>query len=234
MTITRRLRAAVVALTAATLLGLTAHTAAAQPPTFDFSDCPAIPPGADPAQWRCEVLVSTGTVRFGNLAEQQLGTMRLTFAEGQLNGKFAQVFGSLRADPVPVPGGLLGVPGAGLPRMEIQLRYAGFADFESDGDRMGVQHLKIGVRSPLLPKNCTVGSDEDPLVFRPIRTAGTEVISTDPLVLRFAIADNAFAVPGLHGCGRFSHLLSHRLGVPAPAGTNTMTLTTYVGLRDYV
>jgi hypothetical protein len=235
---TRLLRAAAVVLATASLLGLAAHPASAQPapPTFDFADCPNLPAGADPAQWRCEVLVSTGTVRLGRIAEQPTGSMRLTFAEGWLNGRYAQVFGALRAEPVRVPGGLLGVPGAErnpLLRMDIQLRYAGFADFFSDGDRMGTQHLKLGVISPLLPPGCTIGSDEDPIVFRPVRTAGPDVISTNPPVLRFTITDDAFAVPSPHGCGGLDRLLSRRLGVPAPAATNAMTLTTYVGLRGY-
>jgi hypothetical protein len=236
---TRFLRTAAVALAAATLLGLTSVPATAQPtepPAFDFTDCPAIPAGADPAQWRCEVLVSTGTVQLGALAEQPTGSMRLTFAEGRLDGEYAQVFGALRSEPVRVPGGLLGLPRTErnpLLRMEIQLRYAGFADFQSDGDHMGTQHLELGVRSPLVPTSCTVGTDADPIVFRPIRTAGPDVISTNPRVLRFTIADGAFAVPGPHGCGAFDRLLSRRLGVPAPAGTNTMTLTTYVGVRAY-
>lgn len=236
MTFTRFLRAAAVTVAATTLLGLTAHTASAQPPAFDFSDCPAIPAGADPAKWRCEVLVSTGTVRLGTLGELPTGSMRLTFAEGELDGKYAQVFGALRSEPIRVPGGLLGIPEAEvnpLLRMEIQLRYGGFSDFYSDGDRMGTQHLKLGVVSPLVPKKCTIGSDADPIVFRPIRTAGPDVISTNPQVLRFTISDSAFAVPGPHDCGAFDRLLSKRLGVPARPGTNAMTLTTYVGLRGY-
>src|SRR5262245_13625862 len=101
---TRLLRAMGVALVAVTVLAGTAHAT----PTFDFSDCPAIPAGADPAQWRCEVLESTGTVRIGKLGELPGGAMRLTFAEGQLDGKYAQVFGALRSEPIRVPGGLLG------------------------------------------------------------------------------------------------------------------------------
>lgn len=236
MAITRLLGTA--ALVATTLLGLTAYTASAQPavPTFDFSDCPALPAGADPTQWRCENLVSTGTIRFGALAEQPVGTMRVTFAEGKLDGKYAQVFGSLKAEPVDVPGGLLGVPGTErnpLLRMRIQVQYAGFSDFLSVGDHMGSIHLKLAVISPLVPRTCTIGSDTDPIVSKPLRTAGPDVISTNPPVVRFGMADNAFAVPGLHGCGPFDRLLGRRLGVPAAADTNTMTLVTYTGLRGY-
>jgi hypothetical protein len=233
-------RAAVVALA---LVGLAAaQPAAATPapdplPTFDFTDCPTIPEAADPTRWRCEVLMSTGTIRFGGLAEQPTGAMRLTFAEGELDGKFAQVFGALRAEPVRVPGGLLGVPGSDvrnpLLRMETRIEYAGFADFLSNGDHMGEQHLKIRVISRLLPATCTIGTDQDPLRFRPIRTSGPDQVSTDPPVLRFTIEDTRFAVPRAYGCGGFDQLVSRRFGLPAAEGANTMTLVTLVGLNDY-
>lgn len=245
MTRTRTFRrAAVVALASTALIGLaaTAQQAAAAPatepvPTFDFADCPAIPAGADPAQWRCEVLMSTGTIRFGNVAEQDMGDMRLTFAEGRLDGKFAQVFGALRAEPVRVPGGLLGIPGTDarnpLLRMDMRVEYAGFADFLSDGDRMGEQHLKIRVDSPLLPDSCTIATDEDPIRFRPIRTSGPDEVSADPPVLRFTIEDKEFAVPRARGCGGLDHFVNRRFGVPAAAGTNAIELDTLVGLRSY-
>lgn len=245
-------RAAVAALASTALIGLAAavpqtaaaqpgpvppRTAAAQPepvPAFDFADCPAIPAGADPARWRCEVLVSSGSIRFGNLGEQGTGAMRLTFAEGQLDGKFAQVFGALRAEPTRVPGGLLGVPGRNpLLRTDLRIEYAGFADFLSDGDRMGVQHLKLRVLNDLLPGSCTIGDDADPLVFRPIRTSGPDRISADPPVLRFTIEDNAFAVPATHGCGGLGRLVDKRFGLPSPSGANSMKLTTLVGLKSY-
>lgn len=216
-------RVAGAALATAALIGL-AQPAAAEPlPTFDFADCPALPEGADPARWRCEVLMSTGTIRFGNLAEQQLGAMRLTFAEGELDGEFAQVFGALRAEPARVPG----------TRMDMRIEYAGFADFLSDGDRMGEQHLKIRVISRFLPDTCTIGSNRDPIRFRPIRTSGPDVVSTNPRILRFTIEDTEFAVPKARGCGVLNGLVNKRFGLPAPAGTNAITLNTLVGLKDY-
>jgi hypothetical protein len=221
MRVLRRVAVAVLAATA--LIGL-AQPAAAEPlPTFDFADCPALPEDADPTLWRCEVLMSTGTVRFGNLAEQPLGAMRLTFAEGYLDDEFAQVFGALRAEPTRVPG----------TRMDMRIEYAGFADFLSDGDRMGEQHLKIRVISRFLPDTCTIGSNQDPIKFRPIRTSGPDVVSTNPQVLRFAIEDTEFAVPKARGCGIFNGLVNKRFGLPAPAGTNAITLNTLVGLKSY-
>jgi hypothetical protein len=223
---TRTFRRTAVALTSAALIALAMapDTAAADPvPTFDFADCPAIPAGADPAQWRCEVLMSTGTVTFGTIAEQPTGPMRMTFAEGLLNGEYAQVFGALRAEPVHIP----------LLRANIRLEYAGYADFHSNGDQMGEQHLKIRVISRLLPTTCTIGSNQDPITFKPIRTSGPDVISTNPPVLRFTIEDTTFATPRAHGCGHLNRLVDKRFGLPSPTNTNAMTLTTTVGLRSY-
>jgi hypothetical protein len=39
--------------------------------------------------------------------------------------------------------------------------------------------------------------------------------------------------PKAHGCGGLNRLVDKRFGLPAPAGTNAMTLTTTVGLRSY-
>jgi hypothetical protein len=217
-----RTRILAIALATAAALGVTATAASAEPlPSFDFTDCPTIPAGADPAQWRCEVLVSHGTVRFGRLPELPLTGLRTTFAEGQLNGGYAQVFGALRAEPVRIP----------HTPLHLRLEYAGFTDFLSVGDRMGTQHLKLAVTSPFLPRTCTIGSDTDPIVFRPLRTAGPEVISPNPRILKFSMRDNEFAVPRAYGCGPFNRLVEHWLGVPAPAGTNDLALTTYVSVR---
>jgi hypothetical protein len=219
MTRTRAFRRAVVVALALVGLASVPQQAAAEPlPTFDFADCPALPAGADPAKWRCEVLMSSGTIRLGNLPEQSTGPMRMTFAEGELDGEYAQVFGALRAEPFRVPS---------LP-MAMRIEYAGYADFQSDGDRMGEQHLKIR----LLPGTCTIGSDRDPIRFKPVRTSGPDVVSADPPVLRFTIEDTEFAVPKARGCA-FDRLVNRRLGLPAPAGVNAMTFTTLVGLKSY-
>lgn len=221
----KRYRAVGVALAVAAMVGVTGAAASAEPGPgpADFSDCPAIPARADPGQWRCEVLVSSGTVKIGRVPAIGIEGMRTTFAEGRLNGEFAQVFGALRAEAVRVPRSVA----------RVRLEYAGFADFLSVGDRMGEQHLKLSVRAPFLPRGCTIGSDEDPIVFKPVRTAGPEVISQNPLVLKFSMRDNEFAVPGVYGCGPWKRLVEHQFGVPAAGGTNTLELTTFVSIRGY-
>lgn len=234
----RRLRhVAAAALVSTALLGTVAvGSASADPvPSFGFADCPALPAGADPALWRCEELRSTGSARFGGF-DGRLAEMTMTFAEGELNGQYAQVFGALRAEPTRVPGGLLGIPGSEenpLLRLDLRAEYAGYADFHSDGDRMGEQHLKFRVISPLLPATCTIGGDDDPIVLKPVRISGPDVISTEPRVLGFTIRDDRFAVPKAHGCGRLEPFVNRRLGLPSPAGANTMTLDTVVGIRGY-
>lgn len=163
--------------------------------------------------------------------------MTMTFAEGRLDGEYAQVFGALRAEPTRVPGGLLGIPGSDernpLLRMDLRVEYAGFADFLSDGDRMGEQHLKFRVVSPLLPATCTIGGDRDPVVLKPSRTSGPDVISTDPQVVGFTIEDTEFAVPRARGCGGLDHLVNRRFDLPSPAGANAITLDTVVGMKSY-
>jgi hypothetical protein len=120
-----------------------------------------------------------------------------------------------------------------LLRTDLRIEYAGFADFLSDGDSMGVQHLKLLVLNGLLPDTCTIGDDADPLVFRPVRTSGPDRISADPPVLRFTIEDNAFAVPAAQDCGALGRVVDKRFGLPSPAGANSMKLTTLVGLKSY-
>jgi hypothetical protein len=210
----------------AVALALLTTTAAAQAeplPPFDFSDCPTIPANADPGTWRCEVLASHGNVQIGRTGELPISSMRTVFAEGTIGGQYAQVFGSLQAEPIRVPG----------TSTTMRMTYAGFSDFLSVGDRMGELHLKIAARSPFLPRSCTIGTDQDPIVFKPLRTSGPEVVSQNPPVRKFSMRDNEFPVPRAYHCDPFERLLEHRLGVPSPAGTNDLTLTTYAGIKAY-
>jgi hypothetical protein len=89
--------AAAAAFSAAALVVLPGQASAAPDPLpgFDFSACPAPPANADPGTWRCEAFVSQGSLTIGD-REIPLGEMRLTFSEGEVDGKYAQVFGELR------------------------------------------------------------------------------------------------------------------------------------------
>ncbi|UQS27055.1 hypothetical protein L1857_31775 [Amycolatopsis thermalba] len=212
-----------IALAAAAVAALALTVAAAIPAHAaenTFADCPALPAGADPGQWRCEVLDSTATMSFGDVRDLPLGPMRLTFAEGQLNGRYAQVFGALRSEPVAVPG---------LPHATVRFGYGGHSDFLSNDQRKGEIDLVAEFDAPYLPRDCATG-----VIHSVLQADGpTEVVSTDPLTLRFATHDDTLAVPGTRNCGPLGRVVDHRLGLPAASGTNSYTQTTTVRLRDY-
>jgi hypothetical protein len=198
--------------------GLTALTLNPAPPAqFDFSDCPSLPAAANPAEWRCEVLVSQAKMSFGRVDDLNLGTMRLTFAEGTLDGEYAQVFGALRDEPTRLPS---------LPGTSIRLRYAGYSDFHSNDQRNGEIDLTASFESPLLRPECA----STPIHSVLQADGPTEVVSADPLTLKFSTTDDQLTLPAATGCGIFGPALDHRLGLPS-AGSYEQT--TYVRLRSY-
>ncbi|GAB2992926.1 hypothetical protein LWP59_33110 [Amycolatopsis acidiphila] len=198
--------------------GLTALTLAPAPPAqFDFSDCPSLPAAADPAEWRCEVLVSQAKISFGRIGDLDLGTMRLTFAEGTLDGEYAQAFGALRDEPTRLPG---------LPGTSVRLRYAGYSDFQSSDQRKGAIDLTAAIEGPLLHPGCA----STPIHSVLQADGPTEVISTGPLTLKFSTTDNQLTFPATTGCGPLGPLLDHRLGLPSAASYEQ---TSYVRLRSY-
>ncbi|CRK59674.1 putative secreted protein [Alloactinosynnema sp. L-07] len=198
-------------------------TPASATPEFTFADCPTLPAAADPNLWRCEEMAAKGTFQLGRLPELDLGTLRLTFAEGTQDGKFAQTFGALRSEEVRIP----------RTSLKTRLQYAGYSDFLSTDERMGELHLKLAVTGPLIPKTCTIGTDQDPIRFVVKRTAPTEVVTTNPLVVKFAIADNTFTAPKAAGCGPFGPMINHRIGLPSKPGDSSLKLATRVGIRGY-
>jgi hypothetical protein len=189
-------------------------------PTFDFTDCPAPPPDADPGTWRCEAFVSQGTLAIGD-REIPLGEMRLTFSEGQVGGRYAQIFGALRHAPVRVPG---------LAGTTLQLHYGGYSDFQGNDERRGELDVYASLHHPLLRKDCRTGVlhtvvHDDPAV-PPTR------ISQHPPTFHFGVFDRELAVPATQGCGPLGKLVDRRLGLPSPSGRNTFHQTTYVQYKQ--
>ncbi|MCX5196407.1 hypothetical protein OOK31_21325 [Streptomyces sp. NBC_00249] len=229
-TTTLRRTAAALAL-AATLTGLAVAPAlAAEAPSYDFSDCPAIPAGVDAAQWKCEVLTATGSLHLGSRDIPELAPMTITHAEGPLpDGSKGQVWGALRGGPTPVPGGLTG---HGPLPLALQPEYGGRSDFYSVGDRMGLFTLRYRVVSPLLPEGCVIGTEEAPIEIRLRRVGSSEWISKNPPVIKFAATDTAFTAPAATDCGPLTRLVNHRLGLPAQTG-NTLTLSALYTFKTY-
>ncbi|MCF3129535.1 hypothetical protein [Streptomyces olivochromogenes] len=230
--------AAVLATTAVGAAGapaLAADTPADSVPTFAFGDCPDLPAGVDPAQWRCEVLTATGSLTLGNRTVPALAPMTITHAEGPLpDGSAGQVFGALRAAPTAVPGGLLGIPGTDHGRalaLSLRPEYGGRSDFYSTGDSLGLFTMRFGLHGRLLPKGCTIGADT-PVELRLRRVGGAERVSKNPPIIKFDAYDDTFGVPSAQGCGPLGRLLDDRLGLPAATG-NSLSLTAYYTYRTY-
>ncbi|MFJ3893078.1 hypothetical protein [Streptomyces sp. NPDC090083] len=227
----RLARRFVLSLAALTLgVGVTAGSAHAAVPApargIDFGACPALselPEGADPGAWRCEAMTASGHMTLGRL-DQSLGRgMAITFAEGTVDGQVRQVFGAMTAAPVRV---------RGIP-LVITPRYAGYFDFQSNDQRRGELNLTFAISGPAVPPGCSIGTDADPVRLVLKETAASTVVSQDPLVLAFGVADNRFTAPRTSGCGRLGPVLDAVLRMPSPAGANSLALNARVGLRGY-
>ncbi|MFE0257852.1 hypothetical protein [Streptomyces sp. NPDC059010] len=200
-------------------------------PEFDFSACPTVdelPAGADPAAWRCEVMHATGHLRMGAVDEPLTEPMKITFAEGRVDGEFRQVFGEMAAEPIRV---------GGTP-LTLTPRYGGYSDFLSDGTRRGEFDIKFAIGSAhglpaLSSSGCSVGSAEDAVHLVLKDTDPTRVISKDPLVVAFGAQDTEFAAPGTSGCGPLSRALDRILGLPSAAGENAFDMDVTVAIRPY-
>ncbi|AUH41807.1 hypothetical protein [Streptomyces sp. CMB-StM0423] len=195
---------------------------------FDFGACPAadeLPAGADPGTWRCEVMHATGRLRVGGVDEPISRPMTLTFAEGRVDGAYAQVFGGMTAEPIRV---------GGTP-LTLTPRYGGYSDFEADEVRRGELDLTLAVGGPALPKGCSIGAAATEPIHLVLKdTRPTEVISKDPLMVSFAAADTEFSVPRTEGCGRLGgRILDRVLDLPAPAGENSLGLDATVAIKPY-
>lgn len=238
VTLNRALRRFASAAAGALLAGLTlgaapAHGAERAPalPEFDFSACPTadeLPAGTDPGTWRCEVMHATGHLRLGAIDEPLTEPMKITFAEGRVDGEFRQVFGRMTAAPIRV---------GGTP-LTLTPQYGGYSDFLSDDTRRGEFDIKFALgRAHGLPagpsSGCSVGSDEEAVHLVLKDTDPTRVISRDPLIVAFAAQDTEFTAPRTTGCGPLGRVLDRALGLPSAAGTNAFTMDVTVAIRPY-
>lgn len=217
------MRTAISILLAATALPLGAGTAdAGTPQHFEYRDCPPIPAWADPATWRCEDHVATGTLTIGGVGPIRFRIISMTHAEGpQPDGTSGQVFGRLRAAAERVPG----------TRLWLRPESAGPADFLSPG---GVINLSFHLTGPGLGRDCRLGSTGDPIPIRLTLVPGSAVwVSHDPPIRRMQGTDTTFAVPAATGCGPASRWIGRHFGLPAVSGANSLALTAYYSYTTY-
>jgi hypothetical protein len=222
------------AMCAATVVPGTAARAATDIPAFAFDDCPAIPADVDPAAWRCEEMHASGSIRLGAVEVPMV--LRTTHAEGRRPGeqKTEFIFGALRANPVPVPGGLLGTPArhrrSPVTAVTVAPEYAGHIDFVAGPPMAEILHLRYRVSNRLLGDDCSIGTEDEPLVVAGEIVGDRVPVQDDPQVLRFTVVDDDFAVPGSHGCGPSGRLVDRRFGLPS---NGALTLTVYFSIRTY-
>ncbi|MFI0965923.1 hypothetical protein ACH4S8_31690 [Streptomyces sp. NPDC021080] len=195
----------------------------------DFSDCPALPAGVDPARWRCEVHTAAPRLTLGKVTVD-LAPITMTHAEGPMpDGTAGQVWGAMHSAPTAVPGGLTGTEAGEHTRrlpLAIKPEYGGRSDFYT-----GQFSLRFRLSSPLLTHGCTVGASA-PVDFRLKRSGPSEWVSQDPPVIKFSAYDDTFTAPAAEHCGPLTGPLDRRLGLPAASG-NLMTYDATYTFRMY-
>jgi hypothetical protein len=162
---------------------------------------------------------------------------------------------ALVAQPITVPGGLLGIPGAGVGPLAVTATpvLAGLPQFNLTNLELKtgptlVLPLQVDLNNPLLGSSCSIGSSADPITVnatdgktdppapnKPIKGALTKLTSDGQGVLTATqkLVDNSFAVPGASGCGPFGILnpiVNYQKNLPSAAGTNATILSGTAGL----
>jgi hypothetical protein len=94
-----------------------------------------------------------------------------------------------------VPGRLPGRGENPLLRLAFQVQYAGAADFQGHPPNMGFVNLKLKVISPLLPRTCFIGTDEDPMVIKPLAFESPKPVDGHPELRFTALQDERFVLP---------------------------------------
>lgn len=208
-----------------------AGTANAAP---DFSDCPTTAPDAI---FCVDIASTAGTLRI-NSVEIPLGTAfeirgaltGTTDADGYSTLIAPTGTSGLFTAPVAVPGGISGSSTtASVNRLTAEIKAAG---------PIGVDQYSFSVRVPVKIKlknqlvgTCRLGSNEQPIVLTlPVTEYG--VVDLQPTYFTYAgtrYADTTFTVPASRGCDLpyYGNLaINSRFGLPAAAGSNSLTLTT--------
>ena len=208
-----------------------AHTRGVPDPTdpasYDFSDCPTLPPSLEAATWRCEVHLATAELTVGPNRISGI-PMRLVHAEGQMpDGSTGQIFGTLQSPPTVVP-----VDRIRGHRVTVQVRYAGYADLIGNGPDPGGLYLMLAVRGSGLGDHCTIGTLANPIRTHASRVGATTTIPTDPPIRQFTLQDTSFAVPAASGCHGNDRRVDALFGLPAVSG-NVLTLQAAYTYRMY-
>jgi len=224
----------------------------------NFSQCPPLPAGDDPASTFCVLIhITGGTLDLGNSHQVINRNINISFGEGtDANGNPFLIRGTLRSSPMPVLGGiflesLVEKIVQTDPNLQLAVKPVGVGQaLDPTGNTALIVSQKIKAINPVFGTTCFIGSTQTPIVIDP--TFGT----TDPpapnqpesghidsaellnneLIIIGTVVDNAFAAPGSGGCGpsdSLDNVVNAVSGLPSPAGTNNAVFQVAVELTPY-
>jgi len=213
-----------------------------------FAHCPVNTPGVTTC---VNSVVKGGEFKLGS---ETVPINKTIVLQGGLNAKTHELVGAtdgntLSRTSLTVPGGLVGIEGLGG-EVTATAELAGAAHINlsnlTGSGPLVILPLKVKLDNPLLGGACFIGSGSEPVTLnltdgttnppppnKPITgTLGTVGFAAGGRIEEVSgnsIVDNAFAVPGVGGCGGLlafliDPLVDLRAGLPAAAGHNTAIL----------
>lgn len=215
-----------------------------------FATCPVSTPGVT----ACVVSRTTaGEFVIGSKAVTINKTVTLQGGVSELTNHLipATDGNTLSKTPLTVPGGLVGIEGLGG-EVTATAELAGPATLELENlgsnNPAVVLPMKVKLDNPALGAECIIGSDSEPATLslitgttnppapnKPITgSKGESPVFLDKnkiiVVNGSSLVDNAFAVPGVNGCGGalapvIDPIVDLDAGLPAAAGKNTAILS---------
>jgi hypothetical protein len=224
----------------------------------NFSQCPALPTGDDPAFFACFLIhITGGVLDLGNSHQVINKTINISFGQGaDPSGNTVFLIGTLKTRPMPVLGGIFLDPLVNNivgtdPNLQLSVRPVQVTQApDPTGNTALFISQVIRAINPVFGSTCRVGTTQTPLVLDP--TFGTtsppppnqpesghvdsiEQVGNE-LVIIGTVVDNAFAAPSAAGCGpsdSLNNVVNEVGGLPSPAGTNNAVFQVTVELTGY-
>jgi hypothetical protein len=246
-----RLLTAVAAVVLIALSGAIGGSAFAAFP--DFTGCPT---GLEPGSGCLDVQSQEGETVIKGFRVPLDHSLELRGAIRNVDGVFLPATGTngFIAQPVNVPGGLLGIElPIGLNRVAATAELAGPSSsihFQLLTQEITMP-IKLRLSNPLIGSNCHIGTNSNPVMLH--LTTGTTsppppnrpisgrpgTISFEPetgiIFVRGTVdVDNSFSVPGASGCGGLGLidlLIDAKLQIPSAAGNNAITVENEAAIR---
>ncbi|MFI6519557.1 hypothetical protein ACIBF1_28645 [Spirillospora sp. NPDC050679] len=229
---------------AAVTLAASPAAAAPAPVAFSYADCPdSLPVGADPANWICNnMIIQSGTMRIGKIDQPITKPLAMTVISGYdpAAGQTRNIFVKLRAQPLTVPGGALGIPGSDdlvpLLRLSVLPKYAGGFSLgtAADGETIrATMDQRFKINNTLLGDKCHIGTAKAPVKLDLLADMSTMEWYDDFTALGVTLKDGTFAAPATSGCGLLGGFADFRSGLPSAAGKNSATLRMYMSSKPY-